>query len=233
MLSFAYPGEGNDDGEPLHATDSRSVRGSGARTAALGETGQDSSSAGVAGADRATDGRRQERHGGSRATWHDPRDRGQVAAAVSARRLRWLAGRAAPGSAAHDRGRRRGAGGGANLGNDPGRCYALEHALDGEGVWAECGDGKPHLACVRSEAASLRDLQAVARSAVHREGTRRRGSVPASARARGGVVRGREAADSSAGAQPAGTADASQASQSGAPTTTAGTEPRRCLRPWT
>ena len=55
MLSFAYPGEGNDDGEPLHATDSRSVRGSGARTAALGETGQDSSSAGVAGADRATD----------------------------------------------------------------------------------------------------------------------------------------------------------------------------------
>ena len=210
MLSFAYPGEGNDDGEPLHATDSRSVRGSGARTAALGETGQDSSSAGVAGADRATDGRRQERHGGSRATWHDPRDRGQVAAAVSARRLRWLAGRAAPGSAAHDRGRRRGAGGGANLGNDPGRCYALEHALDGEGVWAECGDGKPHLACVRSEAASLRDLQAVARSAVHREGTRRRGSVPASARARGGVVRGREAADSSVGAQPAGTADASR-----------------------
>ena len=43
------------------------------------------------------------------------------------------------------------------------------------------GDGKPHLACVRSEAASLRDLQAVARSAVHREGTRHRGSVPASA----------------------------------------------------
>ena len=59
-------------------------------------------------------------------------------------------------------------------------------------------------------AASLRDLQAVARSAVHREGTRRRGSVPASARARGGVVRGREAADSSVGAQPAGTADASR-----------------------
>ena len=91
------------------------------------KTGQDSSSAGVAGADRATDGRRQERHGGSRATRHDPRDRGQVAAAVSARWLRWLAGRAAPGSAAHDRGRRRGAGGVANLGNDPGRCYALEH----------------------------------------------------------------------------------------------------------
>ena len=60
------------------------------------------------------------------------------------------------------------------------------YALDGQGVWAERGDGKPHLACVRSEAASLRDLQAVARSAVHREGTRHRGSVPA--RARGGVV---------------------------------------------
>ena len=40
----------------------------------------------------------------------------------------------------------------------------------------------------------------LARSAVHREGTRHRGSVPASARARGGVVRGREAADSSVGA---------------------------------
>ena len=66
-------------------------------------------------------------------------------------------------------------------------------------------------ACVRSEAASLRDLQAVARSAVHREGTRHRGSVPASARACGGVVRGREAADSSVGAQPAGAADASRA----------------------
>ena len=196
-----------------HATDSRSVRGSGARTAALGETGQDSSSAGVAGADRATDGRRQERHGGSRATWHDPRDRGQVAAAVSARRLRWLAGRAAPGSAAHDRGRRRGAGGGA--GND---CYALEHALDGEGVWA----GKPHLACVRSEAAVARP-SSVARSAVHREGR----DVLYAARARGGVVRGRRR-----WLERSQTAEV-QASQSGAPTTTAGTEPPRCLRPWT
>ena len=45
-------------------------------------------------------------------------------------------------------GRRRGAGGGANLGDDPGRCYALDHALDGRGVWDERGDGKPHLACV-------------------------------------------------------------------------------------
>ena len=156
-----------------------------------------------------------------------------VAAAVSARRLRWLAGRAAPGSAAHDRGRRRGAGGGANLGNDPGRCYALEHALDGEGVWAECGDGKPHLACVRSEAASLRDLQAVARSAVHREGTRRRGSVPASARARGGVVRGRESRRFKRWSAASRYCRCVQASQSGAPTTTAGTEPPRCLRPWT
>ena len=120
--------------------------------------------------------RRQGRHGGSGATRHDPRDRGQVAAAVSARRLRWLAGRAALGSAAHDRGRRRGAGGGANLGDGPGRCYALVHALDGRCVWDERGDRKPHLLCVRVEPASQRDLQAVARSAVHREGTRRRGT---------------------------------------------------------
>ena len=62
---------------------------------------------------------------------------------------------------------------------------------------------------------------------------RHRGSVPASARACGGVVRGREAADSSAGAQPAGAADASRAAGAAHATTTAGTEPRRCLRPWT
>ena len=100
------------------------------------------------GADRAGDRRRQERHGGSRRTGHDPRDGRQVAAAVPARRLRRLAGRAASRSATHDRGRRRGARGRAYPGDDPRRRHALEHAVDGQGVWAESNDGEPHLARV-------------------------------------------------------------------------------------
>ena len=64
-----------------NATDSRSVGGSAATTAALGDTVQDCSSAGLAGAHRAGDGRRQERPGGSRRTGHHPWYRRQVAAA--------------------------------------------------------------------------------------------------------------------------------------------------------
>ena len=211
----------------MWTTDSRSVRGSGARTAALGETGQDSSSAGVAGADRATDGRRQERHGGSRATWHDPRDRGQVAAAVSARRLRWLAGRAAPGSAAHDRGRRRGAGGGANLAIPAGathwstRSMAKACGLSAATVsriWRAFGL-KPH----RCETFKL------SRDPLFIEKVRDVGCtcIRPSARWCCAWTRSRSKRRS----QPV--LPMVQASQSGAPTTTAGTEPPRCLRPWT
>ena len=116
-----------------------------------------------------------------------PRDRGQVAAAVSARRLRWLAGRAAPGSAAHDRGRRRGAGGGANLGNDPGRCYALDARAPMAKylLWAaKCGDGHARISrweAVRSVRRRIvaSTFQEVARSAVlsrRRPSGRRRSS---------------------------------------------------------
>ena len=111
-------------------------------------------------------------------------------------RVRWLAGRAAPGSAAHDRGRRCGAGGGANLETIPAgathwstRSMAKACGLSAATVsriWRAFGL-KPH----RCETFKLHP--------VHREGTRR-GSVPASARARGGDVRGREAADSSGNA---------------------------------
>ena len=62
---------------------------------------------------------------------------------------------------------------------------------------------------------------------------RRRGSVPASARARGGVVRGRESRRFKRWSAASRYCRCVQASQSGAPTTTAGTEPPRCLRPWT
>ena len=50
--------------------------------------------------------------------------------------------------------------------------------------------------------------------------------------ARGGVVRGREAADSSVGAQPAGAADAPRACGA-AHHDYRRHGPRRCLRPWT
>ena len=158
------------------------------------------SSAGLAGADRAGDGRRQERPGGSRRTGHDPWYRRKWRRAVSARRLRWLTGRAATGSAAHDWGRTTWSGWwckpwrrsrqvlriGARA--SMAKACGLSAATVSR-IWRAFGL-KPH----RCEPSSCRAIRC------HREGTRHRGSVPASARARGGVVRGREAADSSVGA---------------------------------
>ena len=98
--------------------------------------------AGVAGTDRAGECRRQA---------NDMEVAGQLARPSPSggdgfcAPLRWPAGRAETGGAAHDWARRGGAGGGANLGDDSRRCYALEHALDGQGVRAECSEGTPHL----------------------------------------------------------------------------------------
>ena len=71
------------------------------------------------------------------------------------------------------------------------------------------------LARLRAAAASDRDVQAVERSAARREGPRHRGAVSESARACGGVLRRREAADS--GARSHATAAADAAGPSGAP----------------
>ena len=209
----------------------RSVGGSAARVAALGETVQDSASSGVGGADRAGDGRRQERRGGSRATRHDARDGRQVAAAVSRIRLRWLAGRAATGSATHDWGRRCGAGGGAGLGDDPSRCYALDHTFDGPGggisaatvsrIWRAFGL-KPH----RTETFKL------SRDPLFIEKVRDIVGLYLHPPERAVVLCVDEkpqiqALERSRPVLPM------RGCRSGAPTTTAGTGPRRCLRPWT
>src|SRR5262245_21783169 len=67
------------------------------------------------------------------------------------------------------------------------------------------------LACVRLAATSHRDRQAVARSAVDREGARHRGPLHESARACRRAVRGREGANPGAGPHPAPATEAAGA----------------------
>ena len=220
MLSFAYPGEGNDDGEPLHATDSRSVRGSGARTQRWVRRAK-TAQALVLRARIVL----QTAAGKSDMEVAGQRDRGQVAAAA-ARRLRWLAGRAAPGSAAH---RRRGAGGG------------LETIPAGATHWSTRSMAK---ACGLSAATVSRIWRAFGLKP-HRCETFKLSRDPLFIEKVRDVVglylhpperavvawtRSRRFKRWSAASRYCRCV---QASQSGAPTTTAGTEPPRCLRPWT
>ena len=74
--------------------------------------------------------------------------------------------------------------------------------------------GQPDLAGVRAQAAPDRDVQAVARSAVHRQGPRHRRALPQPARGRGRAVRRREVADP--GARPHGAGAAADAGRAGA-----------------
>ena len=69
-------------------------------------------------------------------------------------------------------------------------------------------DGAAHLASLLAAAASQRDLQAVDRSAVRREGARHRRPLPQPAGARPGAVRRREVADPGARPHPAAAAAA-------------------------
>ena len=69
-------------------------------------------------------------------------------------------------------------------------------------------DGASHLAGVLAAAASQRDLQALDRSAVRREGARHRRPLPRPAGARAGAVHRREEPDPGAGPHPAAVADA-------------------------
>ena len=77
-----------------------------------------------------------------------------------------------------------------------------------------------------------RDLQAVHRPAVHRQGPRRRRAVPGPARGGGGAVRGREDPGPGAGPDRADPADAARHAPAGAPTTTSATAPPTCSPPW-
>ena len=84
---------------------------------------------------------------------------------------------------------------------------ALVAGVDGRRDRAVAVDGRADLAGVRPQAAPGRHVQAVHRSAVHREGPRRGRAVPGPARAGAGAVRGREVADPGAGPVRAGAAD--------------------------
>src|SRR5665647_318848 len=116
--------------------------------------------------------------------------------------------------AAHDQRRRRGAGarqglGGGAAGRDP-----LVDALAGRADRhvAECR--QPHLAGLRPQAAPARELEALERPAVHREGARHRRPLPEPARRRGRALRLRE--DPGPGPRPHGPDPAPVAGDAGA-----------------
>ncbi|CAA9333021.1 MAG: Mobile element protein, partial [uncultured Gemmatimonadaceae bacterium] len=119
-----------------------------------------------------------------RAPADQPAHRGEVARAVRAAGPGW-AGRRAPARRAADDHRQpcgRGAGDHARAGA-PER-HAREHAPPGGPRGPEPDGGESHPARVRAGAASDRDLQALARPAVRREGARRGRALPQPAGAR-------------------------------------------------
>ena len=147
---------------------------------------------------------------------------------------RWVAGRATAGQAAHDQRRRRRAGDRQDAGGDPARTRRTGR----RGRWPQATGmsqtGDPaDLGCVRVEAASHRQLQAVTGPAVHRQGPRHRRAVPEPAGCGGRVVRRREVPDPSAGPHRTGAGRCCPACPSGAPTTTAATAPPTSTPPST
>ena len=76
-----------------------------------------------------------------------------------------------------------------HAGNHAARRHALEYARDGESRRPQSHRDQPHVAHVRTAAASDRDVQAVERPAARREGARYRRALSGSAGARGGILR--------------------------------------------
>ena len=105
----------------------------------------------------------------------------------------------------------------AYLGVGAAGCHPLVDALHGRGQRAEPHDGSAHLESIRVGAAPQRNLQAVHRSAVCREGAGHCGLVSGSAGTGAGAVSGREDADSSLGPEPTGVAHASRPSRATEP----------------
>ena len=81
----------------------------------------------------------------------------------------------------------------------PEGCHPLVHPVDGSGGGHEPDGGLRHLAGLRPATAPHRELQALARTPIHRQGERHRGSLPDRPGGGGGAVRRREVADPGAG----------------------------------
>ena len=111
--------------------------------------------------------------------------------------------------------------------------HALVDPVDGRGDRAVPDGDLADLAGVRAQAAPGRDLEAVHRSAVHRQGPRRRRPVPGPAGAGAGAGGGREVPDAGAGPHRPGAADDARRTPAGRPTTTSATAPPACSPPWT
>ena len=195
-----------DDGKPSHPSRPAALGERARGAGALGASAQHRAGPGPARPHRAGQCGRGERHRGRRAVGHHAGHSRQVAAAVYRGPLRWPARRGEARSAAQDRRCRCGARGDDDAGIDAAGRHPLEHALDGQGERAQPGDGRSHLAGLRPQAAPCRDLQAVQRSPVRREGARHRRVVSASAGARRGSVRRREVANPGARPLPAAAA---------------------------
>ena len=114
----------------------------------------------------------------------------------------------------------------AYAGDDPEGRDALVDALDGGGAGPLAERGVADLAGVRAAATPRGDLEAVARSAVRRQGARRRRPLPRPARASGRVLRRCEVADPGARSDGADPADAAGHARARHATTTSASAPR-------
>ncbi len=157
----------------------------------------------------------------------------QVAPTVPRRAPRRSARRAAAGGAADDRRRRRRAGDRAHPGVGAARRDPLEHPLDGRRDRLQPELDQPDLAGLRPRAPPERDVQAVHRSAVHREGPRHRRAVPRAARAGARALGRREDPDPGARPDGADAAACARARSSATPTTTSAMARRACSPPST
>ena len=113
----------------------------------------------------------------------------QVARALLRAASRRPARRAPSRRAAHDLRRRRRAGDRQDPGGDAAGRDPLVDALAGGAGRHEPVGGEPHLARLRPEAPPARELQALHRPAVHREGPRHRRALPEPARGGGRALR--------------------------------------------
>ena len=162
-----------------------------------------------------------------------PRHRRQVAAAVPRRAPGRPLRRAQARCPSHDH-RREGRGGHhQDAGDQAQERHPLEHPLDGQGGRPVADRHLPRLACLRPQAAPGRDLQALDRPALHRQGPRRGRPLPRPARPGVGPLRRREEPGPGVGPHPAAPADGPRLARAAHRTTTPATARPRCSPRWT